>query len=379
MSRRTLTLAQLGATLMLGALLATVPQAHAWAADEEELAAVTSTTSAGASVVTDVSWTLPEGASAGDTVILPLDAHAGGVLSDGTWLASSGVAIGSAVLDENGVLRILLGTAADDDENRSGRSIVTTDTTTSTRQDVEPSTASSTLESGHEPGGFFGVADRTRANKFGQWTSADESSARWTIESPRGPWDSLTVSDVVESGQRVDCDAEVTVRSTTQTDPETGYLVGQTPVDPSRASVTCTEAAVEVTVAPVHSDEIVEVSFVVEVDPAAESISNTAAITGTRPAETVSERTTRLEHVRAESPVTPETPGEETPPTEPTPVDPTPVDPESPSTPAPPVPSQLAATGADAGTPALGVLAAGVALLGLALAALGRARAKGGA
>ncbi|GAA0485368.1 hypothetical protein [Microbacterium aurantiacum] len=370
----------IGITLMLGGLLAGASVAPASAAEELALESTVATTQEGASVVSDIAWTLPADAASGDVVVLALRAHAGGTLTDGVWIAETGAVIGTASVDADGVIRISLTEAADQPENRAGRSLVTTTTTTETTTPRTTTSATATLEPGHLPGEFFGIADRDGTVKYGQWVDVDETAVRWTIEAPRGPWETLTVVDTLEPGQRLMCDARaadvVRVRSTTETDPETGYLVNLAPVEPSRIVVECTENALTVTVSAVTTGEIVEVSFIAVPDAPASVLSNSVSVTGSLAPETLTGGVTTLEHLLRQIPPTPEPPAPE-PPVEATPP-PTPPEPDEPQGSHPPLPPELAVTGVPGDPSTFGLLATMAVVLGIACISAGRGvRARG--
>ncbi|GAA3011688.1 hypothetical protein [Microbacterium aurantiacum] len=378
--RRLLSPVCIGVSLMFGGLLAGASAAPASATEELRLESTVATMQEGASVVSDIEWTLPADAASGDVVVLTLPAHAGGTLADGTWIAETGAVIGTASVGADGAIRIMLTDAADQSDNRAGRSLVTTTTTTEITTPRSTTSATATLEPGHLPGEFFGIADRDGTVKYGHWVDADETSVRWTIEAPRGPWEMLTIVDALEPGQQLICDVPtadpVRVRSTTQTDPETGYLVDLAPVEPSRVVVECADSALTVAVSAVATDEIVEVSFVATVDVPASVVSNSVSVTGSRAPETLTRGVTTLEHLQRQTPPPP-TPPAPQPPAEATPP-PTPVGPEAPQESPPPLPPELAATGAPAHISTLGTLVGLTVALGIACIFAGRGvRARG--
>lgn len=364
-SRRTLQ-AGLSALLVAGVVACGTP---AWGAAGSELAAQTSTTVVAGTTTTDVTWSLPEGALPGDTVTLALPDHAGGVLTDGRWLSASGALIGQATLDADGTLSILLAEAAADPANRAGETLVSTVDTASPGETVTAEFApKGTLPAGEVPGEFHGAVDRTEASKYGAWVPG-APRIQWTIETPRGPWDLVTVADPAPAGSRVDCTAGVGVRSTTRTAPDTGYLIDLVPVSAERVSTTCDASGVTVTVTPVERDEMLEVRFFADVATATADAANTATVSALRTPEPVLERTTELRTVPVEQPTPTPTP---TPtPSEPTPSEPTPTPTES-------TPPRLPATGGDETAAATAALAGTLALIAGAIA-LGVARRRGGA
>ncbi|MDQ1137919.1 hypothetical protein QE410_002718 [Microbacterium sp. SORGH_AS 1204] len=156
-------------------------------------------------------------------------------------------------------------------DSREGDATATTSTTY-----AEP-----TLTSGQRPGPFFGPPDRTRGNSYGTWTDDTEARARWVLESPRGPWDTLRIVDRLGAGQRFDCQAGVRVRATADVDPRTGYLVDPVELPADRVEIVCSRTTLSVTVVPV-GDEIVEVSVASFVDKPHEVATSRVEFVGTR-------------------------------------------------------------------------------------------------
>jgi hypothetical protein len=331
----------------LGAILLTAP-AHA--ATDVPLTADVAVTRDGAETVSDVRWELPADAKPGDVVTLSLPEHAGAE-AGADWIASTGVSIGVVRIDGDGFAAVELTAAAADPANRRGEVVVRSvlDASPPTIE-TSASTADATLHPDQEPGPFYGAPDRSRGNKYGAWTDESETRARWVLESPRGPWDSIDIVDRPGSGQRVDCAAGVHVRAAAETDPVTGYLVNPVDVAAGRVSVACGDAEVSVRVEPVGA-EIIEVTLETILDVASTEVSNAADFTAVRslPAETT--RTISLEPRLTVAP-------------SPTPTVPPVV--ETPE-PGPDLPDRLAVTGTDATLP-VGVGGA-LLLAGAALAA----------
>lgn len=304
----------------------------------------------GAETVSDVRWELPTDAAPGDVVTLSLPEHAG-VEAGADWIASTGVSIGVVRIDAAGLAVIELTEAAADPAHRRGEVVVRSvlDQAPPTIE-TSASTADATLRPGEEPGPFYGAPDRSRGNKYGAWTDDTETRARWVLESPRGPWDSLDVVDRPGAGHRVDCAAGIRVRAAGEIDPVTGYLVGAADVPAERVSVACGDAEVRVHVEAV-GDEIVEIALETILDAASTEVSNSADFTATRSIEGEATRTITLEP-RLTAPPSP-TPTPTVPPVVETPK------------PGPDLPDRLAETGTDAALPAgigVALLAAGAAM-----------------
>lgn len=214
----------------------------------------------GAVVVTDVEWELPADAVVGDVLTVPLPDHHDSALGPVDLVADSGAVPGAAVLTPSGELRVVLSSVGDDVRDRRGGFVITTTTTTTATS--EPGrrfsgTSTGTLSPGQRPGAFGGAVDRARANKYGQWTDEAETAIGWVVESPAGPWDTLTMTDPARPGQQLRCET-ATVRTTTTTDAETGYLVDLVTVSPERMSIACDERSFEVTVRDVAAGEFIE-------------------------------------------------------------------------------------------------------------------------
>lgn len=324
-----------------GAILgATLLAAPAHAATDLPLAAQVAVTQDGLATVSDVRWELPTEAAPGDVVTLSLPEHAG-TTAGADWIASTGAVIGVIRLDPSGDAVIELTEAAADPANRRGevlvRSVLETAPPTLTSAS---STADATLRPGEEPGPFYGAPDRSRGNKYGAWTDETESRARWVLEAPTGPWDTLDVVDRPGAGHRVDCAAGVRVRAAGDVDPTTGYLVDPLDVPAEQVDVACSDTEVRVRVEPV-GDEIVEVTLETVLDVAATEVSNTAEFTAERSVPGDSIRTLSFEPRLAVPP-------------SPTPTVPPAI--ESPE-PGPDLPDRLAETGSDA-APIVGIGAA---------------------
>ncbi len=316
--------------VLLGSTLCTTP---ATAATVSPLPADVSVTVDAARTVTEVRWELPADAAPGDVVTVALPEHAG-VAAGADWVASSGVVIGVLRLDDTGTAVIELSDAAADPANRRGEMLVRSvlDSPAPETESVA-STADAVLRPGEEPGPFFGAADRSRGNKYGAWSDEGETRARWVLESPRGPWDVVDIVDRPGPGQRVDCDAGVRVRSTSETDPATGYLLNPVDIDADRVAVSCDETGVSVRVAPTV-DEIVEVTVETVLDVASTEVSNTADFTAERSLPGESRRTVSFEPRIGVLP-------------SPTPTVPPAVETPAPA-PEPGLPERLAETGTDA-------------------------------
>ncbi len=343
--------------LVAGAVASLACGTPAWGATGTDLPSTVATRSAPGSIVSDVTWTLPASARSGDSLRLSLPEHPAGVLRDGPVVAHSGVIVGVAALDTDGQLTLVLNDAADDPGNRTGEAIVTTtETTTPGAPESFSFPAAGRLGADDVPGAFHGIADRSLANKYGLWIESEPATVRWTIETPRGPWDVITVADAAPAGQSFDCTAGVSVRSTTRTDPGTGYLIDLERVPDERVSVTCGESELRVDVTAVGDGEIVEVAFDGLVEGGIRDVENTATVTGTRIGAPTVIRHTTLESLVAPRPVPSET-----------------TTPPLPTETTPPMPDRLAATGGSPAVATAGVtLAALCALLGAA--ALGIAR-----
>ncbi|WP_285138087.1 hypothetical protein [Microbacterium sp. lyk4-40-TSB-66] len=327
--------------VVLGSTLLAVP---ANALTVVPLPADVTVTRDGAETVSDVRWELPADAAPGDVVTLSLPEHAGAV-AGADWIASTGVSIGVVRIDAAGSAAIELTAAAADPAHRRGEVVVRSvlDQAPPTVETVA-SGADATLRPGEEPGPFYGAPDRSRGNKYGAWTDETETRARWVLESPRGPWDSLDVVDRPGPGQRVDCAAGVGVRAAGETDPATGYLVGATDVPAERVTVSCGDAEVSVHVEDI-GDEIVQITLETILDEAATEVSNTGDFTAKRSVAGESTRTLSLEPRLTVVP-----------PPSPTPAVPPVIDTP---TPGPNLPDRLAETGTDAALP----LGLGAALL----------------
>lgn len=339
---RTRLVAAAAAALTLGGIL--LAPATANAGELFALPATVEVSREGTATVSTIAWELPAGAGPGDTVRLDLPGHAGGATTGADWIAASGAVIGTVRYDPTGALVVELGAGAAESANRHGSARVHSDLRDSGPTTLdERSDADSTLRPGGPPTATGDVVDRTRGTKFGVWTDATETVARWTLEAPRGPWDVLEITDVLTPGHRVDCAAGVTVRATSTIEPSTGHLLDLVEVEPDRVVVTCDAASVRVAVSPV-GDEVVEVSLLTVADAPSLALSNTASFVGslTRPGTLTPE--VDIEQF-VESPPTEPTPTPE-PPREPTP------EPTPPSTPEPTpsssVPPRLARTGGDA-------------------------------
>ncbi|GAA3031755.1 hypothetical protein [Microbacterium dextranolyticum] len=361
----------LSALFVAGAVACGTP---AWGAAGSALVAQTTTSIEASTTTTEVVWTLPPDAAPGDTVTVALPDHAGGVLGDGRWISASGALIGHASLAADGALSIHLTDAAAEPGNRSGRTLVTTTGVAS------PGTTTSTglralghLPAGEVPGEFHGTVDRTTATKYGAWFPG-LPRVEWTVETPRGPWDVVTVADPAPTGASVDCAAGVAVRSTSRTAPETGYLIDLIPVASERVATTCDTSGVTVSVTPVATDEILEVRFSSDVANATDDAVNVATVTATRTTDAPAARATTLRPVIVPAPsATPSgtpTPVPAPPPSTPTP---TPTPPAPPTPTVTPVADRLATTGAD-GADIGAMAAAGLLALVAGAAATGGAR-----
>lgn len=328
----TRTLALAGGAI-LGSTLLAVP-AHA--ATGVPLSADVAVTRDGDETVSDVRWEVPEGAAPGDVLTLSLPEHAG-VAAGADWVASTGAVIGVVRLDESGSASIELTAGAADPANRRGEVLVRSVLEAAPPTiDTAASTVDAILRPREQPGPFYGAPDRSRGNKYGAWTDATESRARWVLESPRGPWDVLDVVDRPGPGQRVDCAAGVRVRATGDLDPETGYLVDPIEVATGRLQVTCDESGVSVRVQPV-GDEIVEITVETVLDTPATEVANAAEFTASRTVPAEPTRTISFEPRVGVAPTPTPTPS----------VPPTPETPE----PDPDLPDRLAETGTDAALP----------------------------
>lgn len=335
--------------VMLGSTLLAAP---ANALTVLPLPADVAVTRDGAETVSDVRWELPAEAAPGDVVTLSLPEHAGAV-AGADWIASTGVSIGVVRIDDAGLASIELTDAAADPAHRRGEVVVRSvlDESPPTIE-TSASTADATLRPGEEPGPFFGAPDRSRGNKYGAWTDETETRARWVLESPRGPWDSLDVIDRPGPGQRIDCAAGVLVRAANETDPVTGYLVGATDVPAERVTVACADAEVSVRVDAV-GDEIVEIGLETILDEAATEVSNTGEFIASRSVAGEASRTLSLEPRVTIAPAPSPTPT----------VPPVAETPE----PGPNLPDRLAETGTDAAVPL--VVGAVLLVAGAAMAA----------
>lgn len=362
-ARGSLTLATVAVLCGVAVFASGSAPAAAAAGELYALPASVASTQDGALTTSVVEWELPDGAGPGDTVRLDLPEHVGGAMAGADWVASSGEVIGTVRFDASGALVIDLGDAAADAANRRGSAEVRS--TPASGEPIERrhrSDADSTVRPGDRPGGFAGVADRDRGNKFGAWTDDTESTARWTLEAPRGPWDTLEIVDTPASGHRVDCAAGVRVRAARTVDPATGYLLDQVDLAADRFTVSCADDRVVVHVSDV-GDEIVEVTLDTIAEVPASVLSNGAAFTASLTTEPEPARAVELRQFTTPDPPTPEPPVEPTP--EPTP----PPTPEPTPTPTPTgsVPPTLARTGGDAPLTATwvgaGLLLAGAAAL----------------
>ncbi|KSU55907.1 LPXTG cell wall anchor domain-containing protein [Microbacterium enclense] len=337
--------------VLLGATLSSMP---ASAATTSPLSADVTVTSDDTATVSDVRWELPADAAPGDVVTLALPEHAGAA-AGADWIASTGVSIGVVRLDDTGTAVIELTEAAADPANRRGEMVVRSVLEESAPTIVSSaSTADAVLRPGEVPGPFFGAPDRSRGNKYGAWTDETETRARWVLEAPRGPWDTLDIVDRPVGGQRVDCTAGVRVRAAGETDPATGYLVDPVDVPTERVSVACDESGVSVRVQPV-GDEIVEVTVETVPDAASSELANAADFAAQRSEPGDAIRTVSFVPRLGVAP------------------SPTPTLPPVVETPRPGLPDRLAETGTDAAPPAF---IGAVLLLAGAAAAVRRRRTR---
>ncbi|MDQ1123267.1 hypothetical protein [Microbacterium trichothecenolyticum] len=143
------------------------------------------------------------------------------------------------------------------------------------------SAAKATLRPGDRPGTFYGEADRTRGNLYGQWVDGSETRASWIAEGPRGPWDALDIVEALGPHQRVDCAAGVRVRATSTRASDTGYLLDLKDVRAEQVSVQCDDDRVSVRVSGV-AEEFIELSFVSVADSPSIALTSTASFVGTR-------------------------------------------------------------------------------------------------
>ncbi|MCJ1706392.1 hypothetical protein [Microbacterium sp. VKM Ac-2923] len=276
---------------VLGAIFLAAP-AHA--AATLALPAQVAVTQDGAATVSDVRWELPAGAVPGGVVTLTLPEHAG-VAAGADWIASTGAVIGTVRLDATGLATIELTEAAADPANRQGEVLVRSvlDESPPTIE-TSASTADAILRPGEEPGPFYGAPDRSRGNKYGAWTDETETRARWVLESPRGPWDTLDIVDRPGPGQRIDCAAGVRVRAASEVDPGTGYLVDPVDLPAERVAVACDDTGLTATIEPV-GDEIVELTLETVLDAASTEVSNAADFVAERSVEGQATRTVSFE------------------------------------------------------------------------------------
>lgn len=267
-----------------GAGVAVAAPAHA--AERAFAIDVRSDSSAGAASVTAIQWRLPEDAAEGDVLVLDVSSlHDDSVLAPETLVASSGAQLGDVELDPDGVLRVTVSTLGESDADRRGSFVLTTtvaETTTTTPGRHWTGDSEAIVVSGERPGTPLGPADRDRANKWGQWTDDGENRIRWVVETPAGPWRTVTVTDAARPGQRIDCSA-LEIRSTVDLDPETGYLIGLEPVADARVSASCSPERIQIGVRDIDAGELIEVSF--EADALHPSSSDTRfrRATATRP------------------------------------------------------------------------------------------------
>ena len=124
----------------------------------------------------------------------------------------------------------------------------------------------------------------TAPDKYGFWTDpADQGSQtpanaiQWRIQSQRGPYGRLTVTDAAGPGQTIDC-ATLAVVSSTVFDPA-GGLAHPVPLPRSRAATTCGPDRLAITVASLRAGEVVEVDYSTTItDQQALEFTNTATI-----------------------------------------------------------------------------------------------------
>lgn len=162
-------------------------------------------------ITVNATWAVPDAAQPGDTFTLELPVELDSLVSGFEIRNNSGELIANAVV-RNGVVTVTLTDFVSTHKKVSG----TMTFTTKLNRELEPGTPY-VLTFGNEaevtitPGEGDPV-DRTSSQKYGSWIDANGNPSskptdriRWTVESPKGPFDRVSFEDTVGAGLELDC------------------------------------------------------------------------------------------------------------------------------------------------------------------------------
>jgi Bacterial Ig domain len=234
----------------------------------------------------DLTWAVPDSASAGDTFTLDLPGELKSNTSAFDLLAPDGSVVAKAVV-VNGVVTFTLTDYVDSHNDVHGTAFFSVRFDNATTPTSGPVSLTFTAGSKvfHDTVNKTGVGPINRAGprKVGFWTHlgtvTGADALTWTVDSPTGPFDKVTFHDTVGAGQSIDC-GSLTYVAGSGLDAN-GRPTKFTALGAKRVlGSTCAAGSLTVTLGPATADEVLRIRYLTNVtDSSLASYSNSADVT----------------------------------------------------------------------------------------------------
>lgn len=235
----------------------------------------------------NLTWAVPDSASAGDTFTLTLPPELDSVTNGFNLLAPDGSVVAVAKVVGQ-VVTFTLTDYVDTHNDVNGGAFFSVrwdkvNSPTSGPVELDFTTSTKVFHDTVIKEAGSGTVNRTKPRKVGNWIDPDVHSGadalRWTIDSPNGPFDKATFTDTVGAGQAINC-SSVIYQLGKNLD-ASGHAGSFSPLSSAKViSSSCSAGGLTLVAGPILADQIIRIRYLVSItDDSLSSYRNSVAVT----------------------------------------------------------------------------------------------------